>query len=161
MVLFIRPERFGIFQFSDTFNVPSACACMYVSHTKGIEQFVSPPRGLPHNQSGYTLTVCVYVLLFQHVYVYRSTVVHGVYTITNVCIKPCPPCAPVDDAFSRRRAGSSYFIGAKFGLSNKCRSPDGGKWRGHGSRLAYIGIGKVKNCTYTDRTIHIKRTLYR
>ena len=47
IVLFIRPERFGIFQFSDTFNVPSACTCVCVcvcvSHTKGIEQFVSPP----------------------------------------------------------------------------------------------------------------------
>lgn len=56
MVLFIRPGRFGIFQFSDTFNVSSAspCECVHVcvcvvymyvcvSHTKGIEQFVSPP----------------------------------------------------------------------------------------------------------------------
>jgi len=36
IVLFIRPERFGIFQFSDTFNVPSArtctCVCVCVTH---------------------------------------------------------------------------------------------------------------------------------
>lgn len=81
IVLFIRPGRFGIFQFSDTFNVvPSArrtrmrvYACAFVSYTKGSEQFVSPPGTAGIQSPGYA-----------HLYVYACVCVNVLFERTRI-----------------------------------------------------------------------------